>query len=103
VTDTPQAVSDLFRRLLMQRPGDVRLRMGCDMFDAARALMRSSLGDPSGADSSPDLKARLFLRTYASDFNAETAARITARLRGAVNGLTSARSAPRRSRAGRAG
>ena len=103
MTDTPKTVGDLYRCLLMQRPGDVRLRMGCDMFDAARALMRSSLGDPCGADTSPDLKVRLFLRTYASDFDAETVARITARLRGAEDGLTTARDAPRRSRAGRAG
>ena len=81
MTDTPEAVRDLYRRLLMRRSGADRLRMGCDMFDTARAFVRSSLGDPSGTDASPDLKARLFLRTYGTDFDAETVARITARLR----------------------
>jgi len=80
MTDTPDAVRRLYHELLMRRSGAERLRMGCDMFDAARALARSSLGDASGADRSRDLKTRLLLRTYRGDFDAATLERITARL-----------------------
>lgn len=79
--DTAAAVSRRYRELLMQRSGEERLRMGCRMFAAARALARASLGDPDGSDRSPDMRAELFLRTYASDFDAATRARIAARLR----------------------
>jgi len=81
VTDTPTAVNDLYRQLLMRHSGSERLEMGCRMFDTARALMRASLGDPSGTDRSPEMMARLFLRTYASDFDAATRERIAAWLR----------------------
>jgi hypothetical protein len=64
----------------MRRSAAQRLRMGGDMFDAARALVRASLGDPSGTDRSPDMKVRLFLRVYGRDFDAAARERIVARL-----------------------
>jgi hypothetical protein len=79
--DTPPAVRDVYRQLLMQRSGAERLRMGADMFDAARALVRASLGDPSGVDSSADMKIKLFLRIYGPDFDRGSRERIMARLR----------------------
>jgi hypothetical protein len=80
MTDTPRLIQDRYRRMLMQRPGPERLRMGCEMFDAARALVRASLGDARGVDHTPEFNARLFLRTYAGDFTAEQTARIIAHL-----------------------
>ncbi|HEX7410214.1 MAG TPA: hypothetical protein VF515_21545 [Candidatus Binatia bacterium] len=41
MTDTPDAVRTRYRVMLMRRPGAERLKMACDMFDAARRL-----GDP---------------------------------------------------------
>jgi hypothetical protein len=70
----------LQRRLLMKRTGAERLKMGCAMFDTARALMRAGLGDEIGTDRSPELRVRLFERTYGRDFDATTAARIIAHL-----------------------
>ena len=81
MTDTPRIIQDRYRRMLMQRSGADRLRMGCDMFDAARALMRASLGDPRGLTHTPEVNARLFFRTYAGDFTPEQVARIVAHLR----------------------
>jgi hypothetical protein len=72
----------LQRRLLMERSAEERLEMGCAMFDTARALMRAGLGIPPGAHLSPDMRVRLFLRTYGRDFDAATAARIIAHLGG---------------------
>lgn len=61
----------------------LELKMGCAMFDTARALMRAGLGDHTGLDDSPALRVRLFERTYGNDFDAATVARIVAHLRGA--------------------
>jgi hypothetical protein len=82
VNDTPAVVRDRYRRMLLARSGAERLEMGSRMFDAARRLVRASLGDPHGVDDSPELRARLFLRVYGGDFAPTTAARIAARLRG---------------------
>jgi len=81
MNDTPAAVRDLQRTLLMQRSGAERLKMGCAMFDAARALMRAGLGETSGSDRSPAMRVRIFERTYGRDFDPATAARIIAHLR----------------------
>lgn len=81
MNDTPESVRTLVRTLLMRRSGAERLCMGGDMFDAARTLVRASLGDPSGTDASPEMKVRLFLRLYGQDFDADIRARIVARLR----------------------
>jgi hypothetical protein len=51
------------------------------MFDAARTLVRAGLGDPDGVDRSAEMRVRLFLRTYGSDFDEETRQRIVNRLR----------------------
>lgn len=66
--DTPDAVSMRYRALLMARPGAERLRMGCDMFDTARALVRSAVA----TGDAPSARAAVFLRTYGADFDART-------------------------------
>jgi hypothetical protein len=80
VNDTTPAMRAMQRTLLLKRSGAERLKMGCAMFDTARALMRAGLGDPGGSDPSPAMRARLFERTYGRDFDPATAARIVAHL-----------------------
>jgi hypothetical protein len=41
--DMPREVELLFRRRLMQRFGVERLRLACDMFDSAVAMVAASL------------------------------------------------------------
>lgn len=65
----------------MERSASERLKMGSDMFDTARELMRVGLANEPGANRSPTLRVRLFQRTYGSDFDPPTTARIIARLR----------------------
>ena len=81
MTDTPVHIEKLYREMLMRRSGAERLAMGSRMFDSARRLMRASLGDPDGKDNSSEMRVKLFLRTYGSDFDPETRDRIAARLR----------------------
>ena len=74
MNDTPEAVQNFYRTLLMRRSGSERVEMGCAMFDTARALARANLQMPSHSDA--ELRVRLFVRTYGSDFDPDTAQRI---------------------------
>jgi hypothetical protein len=74
MNDTPEAMQNLYRTLLMRRSGSERVKMGCAMFDTARAFARANLQTLSHSDD--ELRVRLFVRTYGADFDAETAARI---------------------------
>ena len=80
MTDTPPGVQERYHRMLMQRSGVERLQMACGMFDAARVLVRAGLGDATQANHTPEFNAKLFVRTYAGDFDAPTTARIVAHL-----------------------
>jgi hypothetical protein len=72
--DTPEAVQNFYRTLLMRRSWSERVEMGCAMFDTARALARANLHMLSHSDAA--LRVRLFVRTYGSDFDPGTAQRI---------------------------
>jgi len=85
MTDTPPHIEKLQREMLMRRSGAERLAMGCRMFAAARRLMRASLGDADGVDDSPDMRVKLFLRTYGRDFEPQARDRSVARLLAATD------------------
>ena len=76
MNDTPEAVQDLYRTLLMRRSGSERLQMGCAMFDTARAFALANLRLLSHNDN--ELRVHLFVRTYGGDFDAEAVERISA-------------------------
>jgi hypothetical protein len=75
MSDTPEAVQNFYRTLLMRRSGSERLQMGCAMFDTARAFARASLREHSHNEH--ELRVYLFVRTYGGDFDAETVQRIS--------------------------
>ena len=76
MNDTPEAVQNLYRTLLICRSGSERIAMGCAMFDTARALVRANLQMPSHSDA--ELRARLFVHTYGADFDPGTVERVAA-------------------------
>ena len=76
MNDTPEAVQNFYRMLLMSRSGSERLRMGCAMFDTARAFVRANLQASSHHNN--ELRVRLFIRTYDEDFDPDTTQRIAA-------------------------
>lgn len=76
--DTPQAVQDLYRTLLMAKPGAERLKMGCAMFDASRTLTVANLQTQSHTNE--EISVRVLIRTYGRDFDRETMARIARQL-----------------------
>ena len=76
MNDTPEAVQNFYRTLLLCRSGSERLHMGCAMFDIARAFALANLRASSHSDD--ELRVRLFVRTYGGDFDPATAERIVA-------------------------
>ena len=63
MNDTPPEVDELYRRMLLRRSPEERLRMACRMFSTARALARAGMPAASGAQ----IRRQLFLRLYAED------------------------------------
>jgi Uncharacterised protein family (UPF0158) len=80
VSDTPHAITQRYRAMLLARSGSERLKMGCSMGATARALIRASVlaRDP---DASPaDLRRAIFLRFYGHEFAPAARDRILKRL-----------------------
>ena len=77
MNDTPEAVRELVHGMLMARDPAERLRMACDMHDAARRIVLASL--PEGLSRGERMR-RLFMRFYEHDFDPATARRIGDRI-----------------------
>jgi hypothetical protein len=72
VKDTPSDVERKFCRMLMERSGEERLKMGCSMHASARALVIASIREKN-----PDALTRaLFLRFYGHEFETKRRKRI---------------------------
>ena len=69
MTDTPPEVAERYRAMLLARPPEERLRMGCSMSATARALLRAAVlaRDPHATPAA--LRRALFLRFYAHEFD----------------------------------
>lgn len=67
--DTSPEMEAKLRELFMQRSGVERLRMGCEMFSMARAIVTAGL--EAQGYSGMELKKQVFLRTYGQDFTPE--------------------------------
>ncbi len=74
--DTTGEVDRVFRAMLLGRSSEERLRMGCSMYAAARALVVASVLERDPAASPAALRRSLFLRFYGQDFPPETRERI---------------------------
>ena len=63
MNDTPPDVDELYRRMLLRRSPEERLRMACRMFSSGRALARGGMPAASGAQ----IRRQMLLRLYAED------------------------------------
>ena len=80
MNDTPAAFEDRFRKMLLKRSGEERLKMGCSMHATARALVKASIPekDPIAVNRA------LFLRFYGDDFEPKQRKKILLALREAA-------------------
>lgn len=69
MTDTPPAVEERYRAMLMALPAERRLRMGASMNATARALVRASVLARRPEASETEMRQAIFLRFYADDFS----------------------------------
>ena len=76
MNDTSPEVERIFRRMLLQRSGEERLKMGCSMHATAQALVRASVLEIDSHASAADIRRALFLRFYGHEFNPETRGKI---------------------------
>lgn len=81
MNDTPPDVDEQFAALFRQRSGSDRVRMACEMFDLARALMVANIKAQHPGIADAALRVKLFERMYGSDFTPDERIRIIARLR----------------------
>lgn len=82
MTDTPAGVEARYRRMLLARSGEDRLRMGLSMYSTARAFVVASLLEREPQASPERIREAVFLRFYGRDFDDATREKILARLAG---------------------
>jgi hypothetical protein len=74
--------------LLMQRSGEERLKMSCDMWDSARALLEASIREQHPNATTEVIRKGLFFRFYGHEFEAQTRAKILAAIEQASHSAT---------------
>ncbi len=82
MTDTPPAVMQRYRAMLLARSPEERLKMGCSMGATARALVRASALASDPHASPADIRRALFMRFYGHEFDAAQREKIMASLEG---------------------
>lgn len=82
MSDTSPDVARRYRAMLLRRSGEERLKMGCSMHAAARALVRASVLEKEPQASPAAVRRALFLRFYGHEFDAAARERILAALEG---------------------
>lgn len=60
----------VYRRMIMALSPGRRVAMACSMFSEAKALARAGIVSECGGKEPADLRRRIFLRFYVSDFGA---------------------------------
>ena len=81
MTDTPPDFEARLAALYAQRSGSDRVRMACEMFALARALVVANIRADTPDISAADLRVKIFERTYGDDLVPDDRARVIARLR----------------------
>ena len=81
MNDTPAPIEARVAALLAARSGSDRVRMACEMFTMARALLVADIrrGDPQIGDAA--LRVRISERLYGDDMDPAARGRVIARLR----------------------
>jgi hypothetical protein len=80
MTDTSPEMEKRFHQRLLRRSGQQRLKMGCSMHAASKALVRAALLRANPNASEAILRKLIFLRFYGSEFKPDARKRILAAL-----------------------
>jgi hypothetical protein len=80
VKDTHPDIERKFRKMLLERPGEERLKMGCSMHATAQALAKAYILQRHPRAHPAELKRLLFLHFYGADFASEARRQIASAL-----------------------
>jgi hypothetical protein len=80
VKDTPPEIERKFRKMLLKRSDEERLKMGCSMHATAQALAKAWISRQHPSARPAELKRLLFLHFYGNDFEPEQRKRIASAL-----------------------
>jgi len=80
VKDTPAEIERVFRKMLLQRSGEERLKMGCSLPATARAIVKASILQRHPGACPAEIKRLLFLHFYSTDFGAEERTQVASAL-----------------------
>jgi uncharacterized protein YneF (UPF0154 family) len=78
--DTPPEIEEKVREIFRKKTPEERIRMGCEMYDVSRYLVRQALLRENPHISEAELKQQLFLRFYGNEFSKDKMAEILAHL-----------------------
>ncbi len=77
--DTNPVMEAKTRAMMMEKPREERLVIGCSMFTFARTIVRASILQRNSDISPDDLRKELFLRFYGNDMDIDSRNRIALR------------------------
>ncbi len=80
MNDTSPEVASLFKRLMMSKTGQERLKMGFSMFEMARKQVLASIVNQNPNADPREIRQKLFLRFYGKDFTPEECQKILAQI-----------------------
>lgn len=83
--DTIPEMEERYRAMLMNLSGEERLKIGCSMFDTAKALMQAGILVRNPHASTAEIRQALFLQLYGHEFDAESQAKILAAIESATH------------------
>ena len=67
--DTSKEFEVIFRNMIMRRSPEERLLMGSSMFDTAKQIVKSSIMEQYPKILPKEMKEKIFLRFYGTEFN----------------------------------
>lgn len=80
MNDTSPEVASLFNKLMMNKTGQERLKMGFSMFDMARKQVLASILKQNPNADPREIRRELFLRFYGQDFTPEECEKILSQI-----------------------
>jgi hypothetical protein len=88
MNDTSPEMESRYRTMIMERSGEERLKMGCSMFDAAKAMMQAGILDQNPHASPAEIRRALFTQLYGHEFDADIREKILAAIESASHPVT---------------
>lgn len=80
--DTHPEIEELFFRMMMEKSGEERLRMGFEMDTIARKLVTASILQERPLASEDDIKVAILERFYKNEISPEVRQKIIKRIKG---------------------